>query len=74
MAAAGRPEDIFGPLLERPAFRADLLYFIRLAGNYAALLTKAGGIPLVPLRKQGASSLCPCESRGLGRNKPPCRA
>lgn len=36
MATAGRPGDIFGPLLERPAFRADLLYFIRLAGNYAA--------------------------------------
>jgi len=30
--------DIFGPLLERPAFRADLLYFIRLAGNYAAAI------------------------------------
>ncbi|MFA6219888.1 MAG: hypothetical protein WC692_08950 [Erythrobacter sp.] len=26
----------FGPLLARPAFRSDLLYFIRLAGNYAA--------------------------------------
>ncbi|MGF1550665.1 MAG: hypothetical protein ACFBQW_09110 [Sphingomonadaceae bacterium] len=27
---------ILAPLLERPAFRSDLLYFIRLAGNYAA--------------------------------------
>lgn len=31
---AGEPD--FGPLLARPGFRADLLYFIRLAGNYAA--------------------------------------
>ncbi|MFV0644343.1 MAG: hypothetical protein ACK5NN_07560 [Sphingomonadaceae bacterium] len=27
---------LFDPLLDRSAFRADLLYFIRLAGNYAA--------------------------------------
>ena len=28
-------EDLLGHLLKRPGFRADLLYFIRLAGNYA---------------------------------------
>jgi hypothetical protein len=36
MSTAGADRDIFGPLLDRAAFRADLLYFIRLAGNYAA--------------------------------------
>lgn len=29
-------EPFFDPLFSRPGFRADLLYFIRLAGNYAA--------------------------------------
>lgn len=28
-------DDLLGHLLQRPGFRADLLYFIRLAGNYA---------------------------------------
>ena len=36
-------------------------------GHYRAL-AYAGDVLIVPLRKQGVSSWCPCESRGLGQN------
>lgn len=36
MAIRHAEEDVFGCLVDNSAFRADLLYFTRLAGNYAA--------------------------------------